>query len=280
MLKANHSADIARAHLVNTTVGDALEGMQLLDLRLLLRAVAVAYGDIHAILKRATMHTTHGDTTRITAVIQTRNQHLGRTLELLRSRNDLQNLIQEVVNVVSGLIIIRSHPAILGRTVDHGEVELVLSSIEVAHQIEHHLIHLLRAAVGLVNLVDDHNGLQSNLQGLLQHETRLRHRPFKGINQQQTAVGHVEHTLNLATEIRVARSIENVDFYAFPSDGNVLRKNGNTALTLQIIGVKHCATVILTVAKQFTGEHHLVNQRCLAVVDMRNNCNVTNVLHQ
>ena len=113
----------------------------------------------------------------------------------------------------------------------------------------------------------------------MQHETRLWHRTLEGIDEQQTAVGHVEHTLHLTTKIRVTRGVENIDLHSFPSDGHVFGKDGYPSLALQIIGVQYFAAVVLAVTEQFTSEHHLVNQRSFAMVDMRNNCDVTNVLH-
>ena len=260
-------------------MADALKGMELLDLGALLGAVAVANNDVHAIGELATMHAAHGDTAGIVAIIERGDKHLRSAFELLRSRNNLHNLIEQIVDVVGGLIEIGAHPSVLGRTIDHGEIELVLGGVEVAHQVEHHLVHGLRAAVGLVDLVDHHDGLQTNLQGFLQHETRLRHRTLECVDKQQTTIRHVQHALHLTTEIGVARSIENIDFDALPVDGDVLRQNGYPSFALQIIGIEHFAAVVLAVTEQFSSEHHLVDQGSLTMVNVRNNCDVTNVLH-
>ena len=112
---------------------------------------------------------------------------------------------------------------VLGRTVDGGEVQLFFCGIEAEHQVEHHFVHFLGAAVGLVHLVHHHDGLQANLKRLLEHEARLRHRSFESVDQQDAAVGHVEHTFHLAAEVAVSRSIDNVDFYVLVTYRNVLR---------------------------------------------------------
>ena len=52
-----------------------------------------------------------------------------------------------------------------------------------------------------------------------------------------------------------------------------------TTLSLKVVRVKHLPTVILSVAEQLTCQHHLVYQRCLSMIDMGNNRNVSNVLH-
>ena len=92
---------------------------------------------------------------------------------------------------------------------------MLLRCIEVAHEVEHHLVNFLGAAVGFVHLVHHHDGLQPDLQGFLQHEARLRHRAFEGIDEQQAAVGHIEYALHLAAEVGVSRGVYDVDFSAF-----------------------------------------------------------------
>ncbi len=196
------------------------------------------------------------------------------------SRNNLNNLVEQIIDIVCWLLVVWAHPAILGRAIDHREVELILAGIEVAHEVKHHFIDLLRTAVGLVNLVDDHDRFQSNLQCLLEHKTCLWHWTLKSVNQQEATIGHVEHTLHLTAKVGVTRGIENVDFYSFPLYRDVFRKNRYPSLTLQIVGVEHLATVILSISEKLSGEHHLVDQCGFTMVDVRNHCNVTNVLHR
>ena len=177
------------------------------------------------------------------------------------------------------MIIVLAHPAVLGRTVNYREVELVFCSIEVAHQVEHHLVHLFRATVRLIYLINNDDRLQSELQCLLEHETGLRHRTLESIDEEEASICHVEHALNLTTEVRVSRSIEDINLSTFPIDRYILWENGYTTLALQVVGIEHFAAVILAVAEQLTGEHHLVDQCSLTMVNVCNNCNVSNVLH-
>ena len=184
-----------------------LKGVQFLDLCLLQRTVTMSDGHLHTILQLSTMYTTHGDTALIARIVERGDQHLRCTLYLLRSRNHLDNLIQQISDIVGRRLPVLTHPAILGRTINHREVELILGS---------------RTAVGLIHLIDHHNRLQTDLQGLLQHEARLGHRALKGIDEQQTAVGHIQHTLHLTTEIGVSRGINNINLRSFPIDADVL----------------------------------------------------------
>jgi hypothetical protein len=61
-----------------------------------------------------------------------------------------------------------AHPAILCRTVDGREVQLVVGSIQIEHQLEHHVANFFGTAIGLVYLIDDNDRFQSNLQSFLQ----------------------------------------------------------------------------------------------------------------
>ena len=69
-------------------------------------------------------------------------------------------------------------------------------------------------AVRAVDLVDDHDGGQSLLQGLAQHEPGLGQGPFGGVHQEQDAVHHVQGALHFAAEIGVARGVHDVDLDA------------------------------------------------------------------
>ena len=222
VLQSDHCADVAAIYLVDTAMSHAVEGMELLDLGLLHRTVTMGNGYLHAVLQLTAMYTAHGDTACVGAIVQRGNQHLGRTLNLLGSRNHLQNLVQQIGDVCCGLVIVLTHPTVLGRAIDHGEVQLVFGGIQREHQVEHHLIHLFRTTVGLVHLVHHHDRLQSNLQSLLQHETGLGHRALESVHQQQTAVCHIQHALHLAAEVGVSRGVDDIDFCSFPVNTNIL----------------------------------------------------------
>ena len=125
-----------------------------------------------------------------------------------------QNNVEQVVDVVGRSLPVGTHPVVLGRAVYHGEVKLVLRSLEGKHQVEYHLIHLLGAAVGLVHLVDYHHRLEAYLQCLLQHEACLWHRTLKSIHEEYAAIGHIEHALHLTAKVRVTRRVD--DIYLSP----------------------------------------------------------------
>ena len=137
------------------------------------------------------------------------------------------------------LLPVSAHPVVLGRTVDDREVQLLFRGIEAEHQVEYHFVHFLGATVGFVHLIHHHDGFQANLKRFLKHEARLRHRSFESVDQQDTAIGHVEHTFHFAAEVAVPRSINNVDFGSFIVDGNVLRQDRYPSFTFQVIVIQH-----------------------------------------
>ena len=72
-------------------------------------------------------------------------------------------------------------------------------------------------ASGAVDLVDHDHRLVAQLQGLAQDEAGLGHGALDGVHQQQHAVGHLEHALDLAAEVGVAGRVDEVDLDALPS---------------------------------------------------------------
>ena len=191
--------------------------------------------NISAIFNHPAMHAPDGNATRIIRVVERSNKHLQRPLISRRRRNCIDNCIEQISNILRRPLPVLAHPVVFRRTINYGEVQLLLRSIEIAHQVEDHLVNLFGAAVGFVHLIDDDDRLQADLQSLLQDEARLRHRSFKSIDQEQTAIGHIQNTLYLAAKVRVARRVYDVDFSIFIVDRNVFGKDRYTSLTFQFI---------------------------------------------
>ena len=241
--------------------------------------VALAQTNLHPLADGAAVNASYGNTTHIVGVVERRDEHLGLALVGGGSGDVFEDCIEKWGDIVGGFAPVGAHPSVFGRAVDGGEVELVLGSVEVEHQVEHHFLHLVGAAVGLVDLVDHHYGLQAHLDGFLEHETRLGHRALEGVDQQQTAVGHIEHALHLAAEVGVARSVYDIDFGVFVVDGNVLRENRYAALALEVVVVENEFAGVLVFAEKISGEQHFIDQRGLAVVHVGYDGDVTDVLH-
>ena len=130
------------------------------------------------------------------------------------------------------------------------------------------------ALVGAVDLVDDDDDAVTQLQRAGEDEARLRHGALSGVDEQDDAVDHLEDTLHLAAEVGVARRVDDVDLGIAIVDGGVLRKDGNAALTLKVVGVHHAIHDLLIFTVDAALLEHLVDKRSLAVVDVRDNGDV------
>ena len=110
---------------------------------------------------------------------------------------------------------------------------------------------------------------------LAQHKTGLGHGPLGDVHQQDHAVDHLEDPLHLAAKIGVARRVHDVDLHVLVVDGGVLGQNGDAALPLQIVGVHDPLHRGLVLAVDAALLEHFVHQGGLAVVDVGDNGDVS-----
>ena len=118
------------------------------------------------------------------------------------------------------------------------------------HQVENALLDLFGIAVGLVDLVDYHDRLETKLQRLLQYEPGLRHRSFEGVNDEQHPLGHVQDPLHLTPEIGVAGSVYDVDLDIPVTYRDILRQDRYASFTFEGIAVENQLTHVLVVAEK------------------------------
>ena len=120
--------------------------------------------------------------------------------------------------------------------------------------------------------------MQIQLQGLLEHEFCLGHGPFKGVHHQDHAVHHLKDTLYLAAEIGMAWRVDDIDLYTFIKYCGILRKDRDTALSLNVIGVHDALHHFLVGAEHAALAQKLIHQSGLAVVYMGNDRYVSDIL--
>ena len=267
-------------HVLGALLAQTLEGVELFHTGGNLALVAFDKNDGLARLQGAAIEASDGDTSQIAAVVERRKHHLRVAFGYARSGDVLDNQIHEVGDVVGGGVPVGAHPALFGRTVGGGEIQLVVVGSQIEHEVEYSLLCQLGVAVGFINLVDDHDGFQTQLDGLLQHEACLRHGTFEGIHHQQHAVGHVEHTLHLAAEVAVAGGVDDVNLVALVADRDVFGQDGDAALALEVVVVEDEFAGFLIFSEKLCLVQHAVNQSGLSMVNMRNNGNISNVLHR
>ena len=281
-----HGTDIPRPDFVGPFLGDALVLVQLDHLLLRVIALLVDHGDRLGLGEFAREDLADGHAPDVIGVLQRGHEHLQGLIRIgLRGRNIADDRLVDRFHVAVRLRQIHRRPTFLGRGVNHGEIQRVIVRFELDEQIEHLVDHILRPGIGAVYLVDHQDGFEPVLQGLGQHEPRLRHRPVERIDDQQHAVGHLEHPLDLAAKIGVARRIDDIDLVP-PAvavavlDGAVLAEDRDAALPFERIGVHDQAVVAAGhLIQLFLPEHarlvqKLVHQRRLAVVYMGDNRHV------
>ena len=158
----------------------------------------------------------------------------------------------------------------------------------VVEQVEEQLVRLVDdrgdTSVGSVYLVDDEHDGQLGRQGLAQHEPRLRQGPLGRIDEEHDAVDHRQPPLDLAAEVGVPGSVDDVDGHAAVdgrrtgvSDGGVLREDRDALLALEVARVHRALVDVLMLAECAGLPEHGIDKRGLAVVDMRDDRDVTQI---
>ena len=146
------------------------------------------------------------------------------------------------------------------------------------------LLDLGDARVGTVGLVDQEDDGKLRLERLAQHEARLRQRALARVDQQHDAVDHRQAALDLAAEVGVTRGVDDVDrhrhvgVHALVGDRRVLGEDRDALLALEVVRVHRALFHVLVRAEGAGLTQHGVDEGGLSVVDVRNDCDVTEVL--
>ncbi len=135
-------------------------------------------------------------------------------------------------------------------------------------------MHLLRAGIRSVDLVDDDHRNQAQRQRLARDEPRLGHGALGRIHKDQDPVDHAKDALDLAPEVRVPRRVDDVDLRVAPANRGVLGQDRDPPLTLERVRVHHALLHLLVVAKHTRLAKHLIDQGRLPVVDVRDDGDV------
>ena len=173
-----------------------------------------------------------------------------------------------------GPVGVGRHPALLGRAVENGKVELLFGRLERGEQVEDLVGDFGGAGVRPIDLVDDDDRLQSHFERLGDHELGLRQRALGGVDQHQRAVHHVEDALDLAAEIGVAGRIDDIDSGVLPEDRGHLGEDGDAALALEVVRIERALGDPLILAERARLLQQAVDQRGFAMVDMGDDGNV------
>src|SRR5437868_9775189 len=138
--------------------------------------------------------------------------------------------IEERSHRFMGACGLERHPTLLGGAIEDRKIELFFRSIEGGEKIEYLVHDFDMALVRPVDLVDGDNRPEADLQRLGEHELGLRHRSFGSIDEEHRAVDHIEDALDLAAEIGMAGSVDDIDAGVLPDERGHLGKDGDAAL--------------------------------------------------
>ena len=152
--------------------------------------------------------------------------------------------------------------------VDHGKTTLVDKMLRQSGSFRENQVVQER--------VMDSNPLER--ERFAEHEARLRHRTVERVHHEQHAVHHAQDALDLTSEVGVTGRIDDVDLGAVPANGCVLRQNGDAPLSLEGVGIHHTLDDDLILAKRTGLPEHFVDESSFAVIDVSDDCDVTNFL--
>ena len=198
----------------------------------------------------------------------------------------VQDRVEQRLQVVGETIGTAARLAFARDGVQDWKLELGGVGRQVEEEIGGRLEHPVGARVPPIDLVDHHDRAQSELERLLQDEARLRHRPLGRVDDQQRAVGHAEHPLDLAPKIGVPRRIDDVQSHFLVRavvairHADNLRQDRHALFAFERVArhavEREAALAELEVDEPGLGQHR-VHQAGLAVVDVGNDGYVADV---
>ena len=147
-------------------------------------------------------------------------------------------------------------------------------------QVDNLVLHLIRHSRRHVDLVDDGYNLEVMVDGHVEVRDRLRLHALCGIDHQQGTFAGSNRTRHLIGEVYMTRGINQIEDIFFTIvhilhlDGVAL--DSDTTLTLQVHVIKHLSLSDLNGLGEF---QHPVCQRRLAMIDMRNDTEISDMIH-
>ena len=232
----------------------------------LARGAADHHPHLHADLELAIDHAHQDDDAQVGIVPAIDQQRLGGGVGIaLGGGQPLHDGFQHVVDAEAGLG--RDHDGVLGVQADH-------------------VLDLLLDPVGFrrrqVDLVEDGDDLVVVVQRLIDVGERLRLDALAGVHHQDRALARRQRPADLVREIDVAGSVHQVELILLAILGGVeqpdgLRLDGDTALPLDIHAVEHLLAHLARVQSPAELDH-AVGQCGLAVIDVRDDGEVTDIL--
>ena len=181
---------------------------------------------------------------------------------------------RHVFRLISGIL---QGIALLRRSVDERTVKLFIRGVQIHQQFQRLIHNLFRARAGTVDLIDADDEGKIQCQRFLRDKTSLRHRSFKCVYHQDDSVYHLQDTLHLSAEIGVAGRVDDVDLCPVVGNSCVLGQDRNAALTLEVSRVHDTLGHLLIIAEHAALMEQAIHKRCLAVVNVCNDGNISDI---
>src|SRR5258707_7384450 len=268
-LEAGQGHDLPTIRRLHRRALEPLEPVQLGHLPRVQRPVRLGHRDLVPDGNAPGEDASDGQAAQVIAVVEVRDEELEWALARRLRRRDVRD--QGLEQRPQVLLLARHRHAggaELRVRVHDGELELRLGRVEVDEQVVDLVEDLLGTGVRAVDVVDDEDGGKAGLQGLAQHVARLGQRAFGGVDQEEHAVDHLQRALDLASEVAVARSVDDVDLRLPEVHGRVLGQDRYAALALQVVRVHHAVDDLLVGAEGAALAQEGVHARGLAMVDV------------
>src|SRR5438309_4349630 len=280
VLKSGQPHDFASAGLLGFDLFETGMGKERRDRSAFAISIAMKTDNRIANAHAAADDATKSDAPDIITVFKIRDEHLKERIgRNFRRRHVLNNRLEKRSHVFVLIIQFAHGKTIPGAGVDDRKIELLIARFQFDEEIEDQVECFARFRVLSVDLVNDDDGLETILQRLAQNESGLRLRTVVGVYHEQNAIDHLHDPFDFATDIGVTGRVYDVDTITVPLKRRVLRPNGNALLALEIHRVHHPLLDFLIRAKSSGLAQELIDQGSLAVVYMRNDGDVTDVLH-
>ncbi len=252
---------------------------QLDDLGRLDRAVGATPRDRLAAADGPVAHPAEREPSQVRRGVEVGHQRLERmALLVLGSRDVVLQRLEQRLEVVGERVRIRTTSPRPRVGVQDRELDLPFVRVQVQEELVDLVHDLLHARVGTVDLVHDQDHGQVQLERLPQDEARLRQRALARVHQQQHAVDHGQSAFDLTAEVGVPGRVDDVDLQAAVTNGRVLRQDRDALLALQVHGVHDPDVHVLVLAERPGLPEHGVHERGLAVVDVRHDRDVADVV--
>ena len=280
---AHDGGNVAGADLLALGAAQVVEGEELLDGSGGAGAVVLHNQDLVALVNGAGVHAADADAADKVGVVDGHALHGQRGVLVNLGRGHVvDDHVEQRVHVHVAVLGIEASKAVHGAGVDdvlHGELKLVVGSTQVGHEVEAVVVCLLGVGARTVDLVDDDHDLETGVDSVTQHKAGLGHGALKGVDQQQGAVGHAQHALDLAAKVGVARGVDDVDLDVLVLDRDVLGENRDAALALLVVRVQDAVLDLLVGTEGVRGTQEFVDHRRLAVVDVGDDGDVPQIVY-